>query len=179
MNRRACRVLITSIFLLAGISANAQMDEYSIKAAFLYNFSKYVEWPETTFPAPTAPFVICIAGDDPFEGRLDQVIAGKTAGNGRSLKIRRLTSLDNGTLRKCQMIFVSKSDRPNAAAILDVVKGMPVFTVADFSPFAESGGVANLRIEGTKVQVDLNMAAATRANLKVSGKLQQVANPVN
>ncbi len=179
MNRQACRALFTSILLLAGISAAAQMDEYSIKAGYLYNFSKYVEWPKETFAAPTSPFVICIAGEDPFGSRLDQAIAGKTSGDGRSLEVQRLKNGGVEALRKCQMVFVSKSEKRNVAAIIDAVKGYSVLTIADFNPFAESGGVANLRIEGSKVRVDLNMSAANRANLKVSGKLQQVANLVN
>ena len=70
-------------------------------------------------------------------------------------------------------------DRQHTAAIVDAVKNFPVFTVADFAPFAEIGGIADLRIDGTKVKVDLNMNAANRAKLKISGKLQQVASLVN
>ena len=176
-----CRVLflITWILLLASVQASAQMDEYDIKAGYLYNFSKYVAWPDGTFATPTAPFVICIVGEDPFGNRLDQAVAGKMAGSGRPLEIRRLTNQEAGVLRQCQIVFIGKSERKRVASVLAALKGSSTFTVADFTPFAEEGGIANLRIDGTKVKVDLNINAANRANLKVSGKLQQVANLVN
>lgn len=171
--------IIAAMFVVSPAIGHAQMDEYSIKAGYLYNFSKYVAWPEGIFATSTASFVICVLGEDPFGSRLDQAIAGKTSGDGRSLEVRRVKSVGSEVLHGCQMVFVSKSEKQNAGAVVEAVRGGSVFTVADFSPFAENGGVANLRIDRTKVRVDLNMAAANRANLKVSGKLQQVANLVN
>jgi YfiR/HmsC-like len=179
MSYEALVLLLCSVAFAPATTANAQMDEYSIKAGYLYNFSKYVAWPEQAFGAPDAPFTICIVGDDPFGNRLDQAISGKTAGDGRALEIRRLKSDEPTSLRECQVAFLGKSEKERAAAIIDAVKRSAVLTVADFSPFAENGGVADLRIDGTKVKVDLNMNAANRANLKVSGKLQQVATLVN
>jgi hypothetical protein len=176
--RRRLAWILVSILLSAGL-INAQMDEYSIKAGYLYNFSKYVVWPEGTFASATTPFIICILGDDPFGSRIDQAIAGKTAGDGRPLEVKRIKNASSEELHACQIIFIAQSEKKNAALVMETVKSIAVFTVADFSPFAENGGVADLRIEGMKVRVDLNMAAATRANLKVSGKLQQVANLVN
>ena len=161
---------------LASSPAATQMDEYSIKAAYLYNFSKYVAWPEGTSPSASAHFLICIAGEDPFGEHLDNTVAGKTSADGRPLEVRRLKVEDSSALRECQIVFVSKSEKKNIAALLAVTRDTAIMTVADFSPFAEEGGVANLRIDGTKVKVDLNMSAANHANLKVSGKLQQVAN---
>jgi hypothetical protein len=76
------------------------------------------------------------------------------------------------------MVFISVSEKSHAMAIREALKASPVFTVADFSPFAENGGIANLRIDGNKVRVDLNINAANQVNLKISGKLQQVANLV-
>jgi hypothetical protein len=179
MSYQALVLLLCYVALPVATTANAQMDEYSIKAGYLYNFSKYVAWPEQSFTAPSAPFIICIVGEDPFGNRLDQAISGKTAGDGRALEVRRLKSAEPGSLRECHMAFFGKSEKERAGAIIDALKGSSVFTVADFSPFAENGGIADLRIDGTKVRVDLNMNAANRANLKVSGKLQQVANLVN
>ena len=85
MKRGIYLILALLSMLLASGSVSAQMDEYSIKAGYLYNFSKYVQWPEGTFPTPETPFVICIVGEDPFGGRLDQAIAGKTSGDARPL----------------------------------------------------------------------------------------------
>lgn len=171
-------VLVYALLLFGHVPCSGQMDEYSIKAGFLYNFTKYVEWPEASF-AESNSFVICIAGEDPFEGRLDQVISGRTAGNGRPLTVKHLDKGTTGNFKGCQLLFVSKSERRRANEIISAVEGNSVFTVADFSPFAEMRGGADLRIEGNKVKVDLNVSAAIRANLKVSGRLQQVANLVS
>ncbi len=165
--------------MLAGVSALAQMDEYTIKAAYLYNFSKYVTWPEGAFANQNSPFVICVVGEDPFGDRLDQTIAGKTSGEGRRLTVQRLKNLDLTAVHHCQVLFVSKSVEDHAGEIVDALKATATFTVADFDSFAERGGIADLRIEGARVRVDLNVAAATRANLKISAKLQQVSNLVH
>ncbi|HEX4487060.1 MAG TPA: YfiR family protein [Terriglobales bacterium] len=155
------------------------MDEYSVKAGYIYNFSKYVTWPETAFRSPSAPFVICIAGRDPFEGRLDQAIAGKTTGDSRALEVKKVSASDRAGFRECHLVFVSKSEQGRAAAISENLKELPVFIVADFDSFAERGGIADLRIEGSKVKVDLNVGAASRVGLKISAKLQQVANLIH
>lgn len=177
---RRIRLTLTLLCLLAAPgTALAQMDEYSIKAGYLYNFSKYVDWPDSAFSAPGAPFVICLLGDDPFEGRLNQAIAGKTSGSGRSLQIERVKGGDRSAFRECQIVFLGKSEQSHATEIVDVLKQTPALTVADFEGFAEKGGIANLRIEGTRVKVDLNVSAAARADLKVSARLQQVANLVH
>jgi hypothetical protein len=180
MSQRKHSVVIALCLLLpAGVPGSAQMDEYSIKAGYLYNFSKYVTWPEQAFSAPTSPFVICVVGNDPFGSRLDQAVAGKSSGDGRALQIKRLKNADAVRLRECHLVFVGKSEQEHAAEIIEVLRTLAVLTVADFNSFAEKGGVADLRIDGTKVKVDLNMSSASRANLKVSGKLQQVSNLVN
>jgi hypothetical protein len=93
--------------------------------------------------------------------------------------VRRMSGAEPAQLRPCHVAFVGKSQREHAEAIIDQLKDSSIFTVGDFNSFAEKGGIADLRIEGTKVRVDLNMNAANHANLKVSGKLQQVAKLVN
>ena len=171
--------LLWLILVLANGTAQAQMDEYSVKAGYLYNFSKYVTWPDASFVSASAPFVICVLGQDPFEGRLDQAIAGKTSGNGRPLEVKRMNLSIHGELRNCQIVFLGKSEQSHAAEIVGLLKDSPVLTVADFDVFAEQGGTANLRIDGTRVKVDLNVSAATHAGLKISARLQQVANLVH
>jgi hypothetical protein len=177
--RRAALPFILAILAAVSVNAHGQMDEYSIKAGYLYNFSKYVAWPEGTFAAPTAPFVICLIGEDPFGGRLDQAIAGKTSGDGRPLLVKRLKAPDRPAVRECQVLFLCKSQESRAAEIVEVLKETSIFSVADFDSFAEKGGIADLRIEGTRVKVDLNVNAANHANLKISARLQQVANLVH
>jgi hypothetical protein len=177
--RRRLTLLLICLLAAVNTQVHAQMDEYSVKAGYLYNFSKYVTWPEGGFAAANTPFVICLLGEDPFEGRLDQAIAGKTSGNGRVLEVRRLNTPDRAAFRQCQVVFLGKSEKDRAAEIVETLKEAPIFTVADFEAFAEKGGVANLRLEGTRVKVDLNVNAANHANLKISARLQQVAHLVH
>lgn len=179
MIRQPYRALLISFLLLAGVSTDAQMDEYSIKAGYLYNFSKYVSWPAGVFAAADTPFMICLVGDDPFGGRLDQAIAGKTSADNRPFLLKRLKAIDRAAFQECEVVFLGKSAQTHAAEILDTLKDSPVFTVADFESFAQKGGIADLRIEGTRVKVDLNVNAANRVNLKISARLQQVANLVH
>jgi len=157
------------VLLLGSLPLAGQMDEYSIKAAYLYNFSRYVEWPGG------GPITICVAGDDPFGGKLEQAVAGKTAGNGQPIEVKRVSASAGAGLKSCRILFLAKSEKAHAGAVVNAVKDAAVFTVADFAPFAENGGVANLTLEGSRVRVALNMGAANHANLKISGKLQQVA----
>jgi YfiR/HmsC-like len=174
------RLVLALLCLLTAATGKArgQMDEYSVKAGYLYNFTKYVTWPDEAFASTTAPFVICILGRDPFEGRLDQAIAGKSSGNGKPLQVKRLNTMDRAAFRDCQVLFVSKSERDHAADIVWLLKETPTFTVGDFDSFAQQGGIADLRLEGTRIKVDLNVNAAVHANLKISARLQQVANLV-
>jgi len=119
--RRLIRIL-ACLIAIAAVPARAQMDEYSIKAGYLYNLTRYVTWPEGTFTSASAPLVICIVGKDPFEGRLEQAIAGKTAGDGRPLEIRRLNGDTVEALRGCQVAFIGKSEKRNAKNIVNAVK---------------------------------------------------------
>lgn len=172
-------MLLLCLLVLTGQQAHGQMDEYSVKAGYIYNFSKYVTWPESAFLSPNTPFVICMLGEDPFHGRLEQAIAGKTSGSARHLEVKRANAPDPAAIRECQIVFVSKSEQKRAAEIVEILKEIPVLTVADFDSFAENGGIADLRIEGTRVKVDLNIEAAVHASLKISARLQQVANLVH
>src|SRR5512147_6415 len=100
MNLRSRSFLILmAAVALASAPAATQMDEYSIKAAYLYNFSKYVDWPNTRASSPSARFSICVVGEDPFGGRLDQTVAGKTSGDGRALEVRQVKPEDTSALR--------------------------------------------------------------------------------
>src|SRR5438132_11379739 len=115
-------LFLTTIVLSTSVFAQTA-DEYEVKAAFLYNFTKFVEWP--TLPATDA-FNICILGDDPFGGTLDQLIKGKTAYN-RKIQIRRLK--DPLEARQCQIVFVRHEEEAKAAQLVEAIRGMQVLTV--------------------------------------------------
>ena len=146
--------------------------EYQVKAAFLYNFAKFVDWPGDSFGNSNAPLVIGVIGDDPFGGALDQAINGKTI-NGRTLVVRRLRWGQD--LRSCHILFISSSERQRLPQIIQSLRGASVLTVGDMGQFNQQGGIINFILEANKVRFEINSRAADQARLKISSKLLSLA----
>ncbi len=153
----------------------ADAGEYDVKAAFLYNFAKFVDWPSTAFPEPNSTFRICVLGKDPFGGSLQSAVGGEEIA-GHKLTVVRTDSLPKPA--GCQILFVSRSERDQLPQVLAAVKDAPVLTVADTQGFLEQGGIINFLIEGSKVRFEINNEAANRAGIKISSKLLQLARRV-
>jgi hypothetical protein len=177
--RRALRLLA---FTLAGVVAGAgaepgsQNQEYSVKAAFLYNFAKFVEWPERAFASTGAPFCIGIVGQDPFGSVLEDIIRPERV-SGRRLEVRRFGP--GQAPSSCQVLFVSLSEKDRLAPTLQKLEDQPVLTVSEIDHFAESGGMIRLTVTNGKVGFEINPQRAERAQLKISSKLLQLARIVS
>jgi hypothetical protein len=152
--------------------------EYDVKAAYLYKFTKFVEWPSAAFADAEAPFVIGIVGRDPFEGGLDRLIAGNTTGS-RRFQVRHLNSTESSALRECQMIFVSSSEQRRLGGILSALQGRPVLVVGESEGFASAGGMLGFALRENRVGIEVNSAAARQARLKISSQLLNIARIVN
>jgi hypothetical protein len=152
--------------------------EYDVKAAFLFKFTKFVEWPATAFAGPDAPFVIGIIGHDPFEGGLDRLIEGNTTGN-RRLEVRHINATDAAALRACQMIFVSAPEQRRLPGILAALQNRPVLVVGESEGFASSGGMFGFALRESHLGIEINSAAARQARLKISSQLLNLAKLVN
>jgi hypothetical protein len=152
--------------------------EYDVKAAFLFKFTKFVEWPANAFSGPEAPFVIGIVGYDPFEGGLDRLIEGNTTGN-RRLEVRHISAGDAAALRGCQMIFVSASEQRRLPAILSALQGRPVLVVGESEGFASAGGMFGFALRESHLGIEINSGAARQARLKISSQLLNLAKLVN
>jgi hypothetical protein len=150
----------------------AQAPEYDVKAAFLFNFVKFVEWPADAFAAERAPLAICVYGSDPFGRSLETVIQGERVGE-RGLIVERPDRLDD--LEACHVLFVSGSEKDRLAAVLARVKDAPVLTVGDTEGFLRAGGIINFILEGSKVRFLINQEAAERSGLRISSKLMRLA----
>ena len=148
--------------------------EYTVKAAFLYNFAKFVEWPADAFAGPASPIVLFVYGADPFGDALKS-LKGKTA-NGRPVVVRYAANL--GELERCHLLFVSASSMALLPKILQATKGWNVLTVGDVDGFARDGGTINLVNEEQRVVMEINMEAAQRSRLKISSKLLALAKIV-
>lgn len=146
--------------------------EYLIKAAFLYNFAKFTEWPAAAFATADAPLTICVLGEDPFGAALD-AIDGKEI-KGRTVAVRRLA--DATDAQACQVIFISASEQTRLSRILASLRGKPVLTVADFPAFARTGGIINLKTnKDDRIRFDINIGTAQQAGLRMSSKLLSLA----
>jgi hypothetical protein len=168
---------ILSLFVLMARCAgqDAASTEYQVKAAYLFNFAKFVEWPPSAFRTPNSPLVICVLGSNPFGSDLEGSIAGKTVG-GRRLEISHLPrGLD---ARSCQIVFIASSERGQVREILQQLTGTSALTVADTSGFTDDGGMINFVWEGDRVRFEANVDAAEHAHLRLSARLLTVAKLV-
>jgi hypothetical protein len=165
------RTLLVLLLFLPGM-ASAQAPEYDLKAAFLFNFAKFVEWPASAFSNERAPLTICVYGEDPFGSTLDAVVQGERVGE-RSLLVQRPDSVDD--LGECHVLFVCRSERDRLDEVMKKVEGEPVLTVADTDGFLRAGGVINFILEGSKVRFLIDQEAAERSGLRISSKLMRLA----
>lgn len=156
--------------------ARAQVtDEYQVKAAFIYNFAKFVEWPPHAFKSPMDPIVICVLGQNPFGGALEEVVNGKSV-EGRSFVVRQLSG--EQAAAGCQILFISSSERKRLRGILGELKASGALTVGETDTFASEGGMINFKIEGGRVRLQVNVDAAEQGKLRISSKLLSLAEIV-
>lgn len=148
--------------------------EYQVKAAFLYKFIKFTDWPTNAFAAPESPIVIGIVGEDPFGQTIDDLVRDEVVGV-RPLIIKRLNS--DGDLSGCHVLFVSPLEK-DRASILNRVKGLSILTVSDAPGFAEQGGMVTLVLANKRVSPEINQTVAEAAGLRISAKLLKLARLV-
>jgi len=156
-------------------AGDADSSEYLIKAGFIYNFAKFVEWPSAAFSQADSPIVIGVLGTDPFGNVLDRIVEDKKLGP-RGFVVRRYKwGRDVKDLRDCKILFVSASERTHVDEILQSVKGLPILTVGETPGFAERGGVIRFTLEDNRVRFEVNVAAAHQADLNISSRLLTLA----
>jgi hypothetical protein len=154
---------------------SANSSEYLIKAGFIFNFAKFVEWPQTTFAQPDSPIVIGILGTDPFGAIIDQIVQDKKIG-GRGFVVKRLKwGADPKDLKECKILFVGASERIHIDELVQIVRGLPILTVGETPGFAERGGVIRLVLEDNRVRFEVNVDAAHQAGLTISSRLLTLA----
>jgi hypothetical protein len=175
-------VLILSVVaacLLIAPSNRGQSDqptEYAVKAAFLFNFTKFVEWPESAFSGANSPMVIGIVGDDPFGDSLARIVAGQKV-EGRAIVIWNKHYGED--LRGCHVLFISASESRHGRQILADLQATAVLTVSDIEGFAQAGGIMQFVMEDNHVRFVINLDAAAHKQLHVSAKLLALARVIN
>jgi hypothetical protein len=185
--RRRCqrrRTLIFSLFTLSigcalcGTSiAQAQQSkfkEYEVKAAYLYNFGKFVGWPAKNSPGDNS-FPICVLGQDPFGPALDAVLANQTI-DGKGVVAKRVSKSDEAL--SCRILFISLSETNQLSEILSILDKASVLTVSDAPEFSQRGGMIQFVLEGNKVRFEVNLTNASNAGLTLSSELLKIATIV-
>jgi hypothetical protein len=184
---RRLRILIVALSVSLGWipQANAQAldssdsSEYLIKAGFIYNFAKFVEWPTAAFAQPDSPIVIGVLGTDPFGAIIDRIVADKKIG-ARGFVVKRLKwGKDLKELRECQILFISSSERVHIDDVLQAVKGLPILTVGEIPGFAERGGIIRFTLEDNRVRFEVNVEAARQVELNISSRLLTLARIIS
>jgi hypothetical protein len=143
-----------------------------VKAAFLYNFARYVDWPQDRV---VGSFVITVLGEDPFGPSLDEVLDGKTL-EGRPIVLRRVARAEDAG--GSQILFIADSESERLRSILDYLGGQAILTVGETAQFADGGGVIGFRLEDDRVRLDVNLSAAQRSGLRISSELLKLARIV-
>jgi hypothetical protein len=149
--------------------------EYEVKAAFLFHFTQFTDWPESSFEKTGGRLVIGVLGADPLGTDLDRAVRGKTV-QGRPLVVQRFPRAED--VGPCHVLFIGESDRKRLRVILDSLKGKPVLTVGESDQFLAQGGIIAFLREEEHIRFSINLDAADRSALKLSAKLLKVARSV-
>lgn len=173
-----CRkyLVCIAVVLVLGSAAvapaeNAGPGEYQVKAAFLYNFAKFTEWPDRAFSGPSAPMSFCVMGDEPFGDALDS-IKGKTVKEHKVVVKRISGGSDAGS---CHVLFISGSEDRRLEEIISALGQAPILLVGDMDRFARRGGMIKFLFENNKIAFEINAEAAKRAGLTISAQLLKLA----
>lgn len=176
-------VLLVSVLTSSGTVVFAQSDdaydasrEYAIKAAYLYQFGRYVQWPASSFADSQSPLVIGLLGSDPFQGILEDLARTKRV-EGRPIVIRRFASMAEYT--PCHILFITAAVEPEQkAAAFQKAQKSPVLLVGEEPGFAAQGGTVNFFLDENRIRFEINMETAKRDQLKISSKLLSLAKIV-
>ncbi len=174
-----CQPIILLILMLCaspcGLSQESrQSDPWAIEAAFLRNFTRYVNWPETSFATPESPWTICVLGKDPFGNLLERTFAGRTE-QGRSFALLR--TKDSEDLRLCHIVYVAYQVSASRRAALTGLGHWPVLTVSNAPGFLQEGGMIRFEVVGT-VGLHVNLDQAKAASLSIQTKVLEVSDSV-
>jgi hypothetical protein len=184
-NRRAfsyacCAILLSILsaaipmFLVAGNATPAEsaITEYEVKAAYVYYFAKFIDWPASTFSDKNAPLIIGIIGDNEFGSLLSNIVKSKTAQE-HPIVVRTLKwPVD---LHSCQMVYISASEQKRYKQIVESLQAYPILTITETEEGLLGKGILNLFMEGSKVQFEVDLAGAEKAQLRISSKLLRLA----
>ncbi len=159
-----------------------EVDEYALKAVFLFNLAKFISWPDSTFANAEQKFRFCILGETKFNGDMKRTIEGEKI-NARAISVEKEIELDSSSY-SCQILFISPKEASRLSEIMDFFKDYPVLTVSDLKDFANLGGMVefykeNLYKEGERIRLAININALQGAKLQANANLLRVAKLIS
>jgi hypothetical protein len=179
VNRRSPLLAAFAILVTLAVTrpgpARAEPTEQTIKAALIFNITRFVEWPASAFPSPNAPLVVAILGQDDVAGALEPMLLNKSVG-GHPFEVRRVLTVEEA--RGGHVLYVAASEKRHAREVLKELRGTATLTIADFERFGEMGGHVDLVWQDRRVRVFVNPESATESRLKISAKLLSLAQIV-
>jgi len=163
--------------MLAAGTEEAAPTEFQVKAAFLINFPKYVDWPANAFAETNSPIIVAIFGDDNIANEVQNMIgSGRTIG-GHPLRLKRFAK-EEEIQGDCHILFIGAAERQRIPAILEKIRREKILTVSETDDFLNQDGVINLARQGRKIRLQVNLIAAENAQLKISSRLLVAADVV-
>jgi len=176
------RIAILALLLILiqarpSVAGTKLTHEYDLKAAFMFHFAQFVEWPQGALPEKTTPFTIGILGEDPFGKSLDEIVANEAV-DGHKLLVRRFQNVNQ--VDSCQILFISPSEKSRMDQILTHLNRRSILTVGDTKDFALRSGIIGFVISDKRLRLAVNLAAANAAGLTISSKLlrqSQIVGP--
>jgi hypothetical protein len=170
-------LLLAAVALSVALGAEPlraqRLDEYRVKAAVLYNLTKFVDWPTEAFPDPGAPIVVCVLGINPFGPTLNDTLRGHLVGK-HPVTVKPVPEVSTG----CHVLYVGSSEARQLPAILDRLRNRSVLTIGESAGFVEQGGMIGLITDADRVRFDINVGAAEQAKLKISARVLSLASSV-
>jgi hypothetical protein len=175
--RRSATVLavLSALLFLVPRTEAIPEKEYQVKAAFLFNFAQFVQWPDSLFPDKDSPLVVGILGEDPFDSYLDEVVRGEKV-NGRPIEVVRYRSV--GQVKNCHILYIGASEERRVAEVLKALGGRQVLTVGESDLFPRKGGMVSMVNRQGRIRLSVNLQAIKSSELGVSSKLLQLAEIV-
>ena len=168
-------VALMSLIVPLLAEGQSEIDEYRLKAAFLFHFAQFVQWPAGALSNRDGDLVVCVFGKDPFHGELEAIVQGKSI-DGRTLRIRQVAQIQES--RGCHLLFVGKKESEHVPDLIAIVKNLPILTTGESEDFLRQGGIIRFCWEERKVRFEVNQEAAGKANLKISARLLLLAKTV-
>jgi hypothetical protein len=163
-----------AFFAIPALQAqNPRPTDYEVKAAYLYNFGRFIEWPGKAVQGGS--FTVCVLGQDPFGPRLDATLAGETIG-GKTIVAKRISGAEESS--NCQILFLGLTDESRLNKVIADLDKKAVLTVSDAPQFVTRGGMIQFVLEGKKVRFEVNLTATQHAGLTLSSELLKVATAV-